>query len=151
MKNKIMIATCILLIFLAGIWDKYVLFNINSALQHFFFGSSVGFVKQFADLLIEKIPAFTENTAYFVWAFFHSLLGVLCLKIYFKWSFKTFLLVFFACFSVFLLISTVIIFGFVFYKGIFFRFWHQFKELFFSPFPLIFMFLICKLLRKTNT
>jgi hypothetical protein len=148
MKKSIFITTILFLIFLTGIWDKYLLTAFKVGIEHFFFGSPLGLVRQIAAFLNQKIPSIMENFAYFFLALLHAFLCALCLKIYLNWQFKTFLRHFLACFAVFFVGTIAITWGFADTKNHFYKMWYDFKELFFSPFPLIFMFLTSKLLRK---
>lgn len=147
MKNKILLAFLIILLFLEGIWFDKITFWLNHFLINWFVESSVPWIHQFANLLIEKVPVITENLIVFILGFLHLLLTFLCLKIYFSWQFRPFIKLFFMSYLIFLGFSIALIYAYI-WQVRFFQVWKDFKELFFSPFPLIFIYLICKLAKK---
>jgi hypothetical protein len=147
MKNKLWLVFLIALIFLEGIWLEKVTEFFQSLLLTYFFESGIQPIRNFALLLHQKIPVITENLFVFILAILHLLLTILCLKILFSWTSKTFLKVYLACYGVFCVISIFLIYAYA-AQSRFFQVWKDFKELFFSPFPLIFMFLIYRLLEN---
>lgn len=150
MKKKILITFLIILLFLEGIWFEKLLPPTNDFLTNWFLNSSIDWIRQLTMFFHQKLPVFAENLVIFVIAFFHLLMTVLCLKIYFSWRLITFFQIFFTCYFIFFCFSCVLIYAYI-AQVRFFQVWEDFKGLFFSPFPLIFMFLICKLVKKQSS
>ena len=149
MKSKILIVTLITLIFLEGIWFEKLISSVKSMLNHFFVNSSVYWIKNIALLLNQKIPVIMENLFVFILAIPHLLIVSLCLKLIYTWHKKLFIGVYFIGYLIFCVISLLLIYAYS-YDARLFKVWKDFIELFFSPFPLIFMFLIWKLFRKNS-
>lgn len=145
--DRILIVFLVMLLFVEGIWAGRILRLINEVLTACLYESSWGWLRNFFVLFVQKLPVIAQNLSLFVFTFFYSLLSILCLKIYFAWTKKTFFQLLVAVYLLFLLFSVCLLL-LATKQERFFKVWDDFSTAFNSPFPLIFAFLILKLIKR---
>jgi len=146
-QDKVIFFLLVLLIFLEGLWFAKILMYANSILEAYIFHSSMTWVSSIFQFFAQKLPVIAENTTYFVLAIFHISISLLALKLCFKWSLKHFFYIWVLIYLIFICVSIVLMLAYTTQVS-FFKVWSDFVNLFFSPFLMIFVFLVAKLVRK---
>ncbi|TAH18364.1 MAG: hypothetical protein EAZ08_11495 [Cytophagales bacterium] len=146
-RDSVFFFLSILLIFFEGIWLAQILARINAVLNVYFYHSSYAWISNIFSFFSLKIPVIAENLAQFILAFAHLFVSLIALKLYFKWSKKQFFYGFIGAYIAFIFTSVTLILLYAIQVR-FFSVWQDFINLFFSPFLIIFIFLVIKLVKK---
>lgn len=147
-KDKLVLFLLIVFIFLEGLWLTKILSSISYLIDAYGYKSPIDLLRNLFFIIDQKIPAIAANFPELIWAFFHLIVTIIALKLYFQWKNKYTLYFFLSIYALFLFISLVLIFLSASNPPVF-RIWYDFISLFISPFPLIFISLMVKLANKT--